>query len=128
MGWFLVFVFKLDRALVAQFRVSSLSIIEHFDVFKNRAHRLLARPILFSLNQLLFQGAEKAFGGRVVPAVSTATHTHNSISALENLLILATRILTALIAVMHPPCFRTTAFNGLFQSPHREVRFQRFAA
>ena len=123
-----VFVFKLGWALVVQFRVSSVAIIEHFDVFKNRAHRLLPRPIGVSLNQLLFQRAEKAFRWGVVPAVSSAAHAHDRVSALEHLLIGATRILHTLIAVVHPACCRTTAVNGLSQSPHRKAGFQRFAA
>ncbi len=52
----------------------SFAIIEDFNVLENRAHGLL--PVLehFSVNQLLFQGAEKTLGSGVVPAISFTAH------------------------------------------------------
>ena len=79
---FLLNFLELDGALIAQFRVPSFAIIEHFNVLENRADCLLSGLELFSVNQLLFQSAEETLGHRIVPTVSLATHAdHGSCPA-----------------------------------------------
>jgi hypothetical protein len=54
--------------------MSSLSIVEDFDVVKQAGFSLCVCPIVFAVHLLFFQRGKKAFNRRIVPAVSTAAH------------------------------------------------------
>lgn len=70
--------FVVGWGLVAQARVKSLTIVERFNVFNDRLHRLLSCFVLFVMDPFGFHGAEEAFDHRVVVADAATTPSRSS--------------------------------------------------
>ena len=62
--------FELGGRQVAERLMQPLSIVEHFDVFKDRGARLLSGVELQMMGELILQRADKALGAGVVEAVA----------------------------------------------------------
>ena len=88
-----------QRCLLVQMRVPSLTIIENLDIFKDAGSRCIPALVILMVHQLGFQGMEKAFGHRVIPAVSLATHGAPDVVRLEHGLIVSRSILAALVGM-----------------------------
>jgi len=72
--------FKLGGRQVAERPMQPLSIVEHFDVFKDRGARLLSGVELQMMGELICERADKALGAGVVEAVALARHAqHNTV-------------------------------------------------
>jgi hypothetical protein len=54
--------------------VSSFSIVEDFDIFKDRTKRILMNIIFFMINQLRFHHTEKRLRHSIIPTISLAGH------------------------------------------------------
>src|SRR3954470_12285300 len=71
---------ELDRATIAQRRMSPLTIVEDFDVLEDVAPGLVAGLVVAMMDQFGLQAVEEALHGRVVPAVTFAAHrTHHAV-------------------------------------------------
>ena len=95
--------FELDRADIAQCRMSSLTIIKHLDVFENILFRLFSCLIILAINPLGLQAPEKTFHHRIVPTIAFAAHNAHNSQIAQNLLISIRGILHAAITMMQNP-------------------------
>ena len=92
--------------------VSTLTIVEHFDVEVNAPLRLLSGAIGVTTYPFGLQLAEETFGRGVVPAVALAAH---ALCHLEEVKVIAEgvgRILTATIAVKEEIARRPAVRDG----------------
>jgi hypothetical protein len=61
-------------ALVAYRRVTSLAIVKHLDVFKDRSSSFFPAAVMLMINQLGLKGFEEALHHRIVITVSLSAH------------------------------------------------------
>jgi len=83
------------RGNVAQAGMSSLPVVEHFNVFADLGHCFLASAVFAVMNQFGLEGAEEAFHRGVVIAVPLATHGWHHTELFEQLLVALRAILAA---------------------------------
>ena len=79
--------------------MSSLSIVEDFDIAEQAGFGLLVCLIVFSMHLLLFEGGKEAFDNCIIPAVATATHAAHDTPFFQPLLIIIGRVLAAAVTV-----------------------------
>src|SRR5580698_3391133 len=90
----------LRRTLVAQRRVSTLSIVEHLDVLEQGPLSSLASRIILVVNQLRLERAEEAFHDGIVVTVALAAHAARQPMPFEQGLVIVAGVLNTPIAVM----------------------------
>src|SRR5450759_4697013 len=96
--------------------MATLSIVEHFNVLKNRELRLLTGLIGVPAGSLAFERTEERFHCRVVIAVTLAAHANLDTNLSQQRLISPTRILTAAIGMMQSPsCWKSSQQDHLCQ-------------
>ena len=66
--------FELSRGAIAKCRMTTGSIVEHFDPFKNILSGLFSSEVAPMIHELRFQRMKEAFDHGIVPAVPTPTH------------------------------------------------------
>jgi hypothetical protein len=66
---------EMSRDLIANFRMSPSTIVEHFDIFKHDLPSLFACCKTVVMQTLALQRAEEAFHRRIVPTASFSTVT-----------------------------------------------------
>src|SRR5579863_8820417 len=91
---------ELFGALVAYRRMTPPAIVPTLDVLKDRTPRLLLRGVITLINQLPFQGAEKALHGGVVITVACAAHADLNPAGLQQMPVLVAGILHPSIRVV----------------------------
>ena len=67
-------LFKLGVGQVAEGLIQPLSIVKHFDVFKDRGSGLFSGAKLQLVNELIPQRAAEALGAGVIKAIAFARH------------------------------------------------------
>ena len=77
--------------------MATLAIVEDFNELEQRLARLLVSFVFLVMHELTFQGAEKAFGDSVVPAIASAAHALLTTVRLQLFSERLTCILTASI-------------------------------
>src|SRR5215469_7718308 len=80
---------------VADRRVAPLPIVVPFDIGEQVAPRGITIGILALVHKLGFQSAEEALHWRIVPAISLAAHRLDGRSGLQDIAVVAGRILAA---------------------------------
>ncbi len=68
------FLFILERCQIAIARVLSLTVIKHFDIFKNCLVSLFPGLKILMMNEFCFQRVKEALGHCIIPAISFAAH------------------------------------------------------
>lgn len=79
--------FELGGGQVAERLMQPLSIVKHFDEFKDRGFGLLSGVKLQMMRQLIFKRAHKALGAGIVEAVALARHARIDAVRDEALLV-----------------------------------------
>ena len=67
--------------------MKSLSVVEDFDVLKNRPARFVSRGKAQAMAELLFEGREEAFCDGIVPAIPFSTHAAHEAAGLQRRLV-----------------------------------------
>ena len=79
---------------VTQTGMSSLPVVEHFDVFADLSNSLLPGTIFLMMDQFRLECAEEALHRSVVPTVPFATHRWQNLELLYQFPIAVRTILT----------------------------------
>lgn len=82
--------------------------VSAFDVLKDRCAGFVADWVT-SVNALGLESSKKALHHGIVVAVATAAHADLNAFARKQFLVVAARVLTALVGVVEQSCFRTAA-------------------
>jgi len=114
------FLFVLGRALIAQARVSSFSIVPHFDELEDLSAGVLSSTEAVAVNELLLQRREEAFHRGVVPAVALAAHADHAAGLGEHFLIVRTRVLAPPVAVVQQAPAGSTVRQSSLQSGYHQ--------
>ena len=96
--------FVLSRGVIAEGRVPTRPIVEHFDVFEDVLFSFSPCGIVPMVHELPLQCSEEALDTGVVPAIAGAAHARRDAVCGEQLLIRCCGILTPAIGVMQESC------------------------
>jgi hypothetical protein len=107
--------------------MSSLPIVEDFDIFKNGMQSILMAFISLMINQFGFHYGEKRFGHRIIPTISLARHALYNLMFSEFFSKATTCILDASIRMKNKPLARTTSSDRPFQGSYHHFMAQRAA-
>src|SRR5690606_15149581 len=94
---------------IAQFRVTTLPVVDDLDPFDHVSLGFIACSVAAMVNTLELQGAEEALRARVVPAVALAAHRADDPMLGQHALILSARVLHTSIGVMQQAFARISA-------------------
>src|SRR5438270_6043858 len=92
--------------------MSPLPVVEQLDVFEQLVACLSSGTPPARIDQFDFEGGEKAFRHRVVPAVAFTAHAAVDAVYRQQLLILVAGVLAAAIRVMQQTLRRLTVSQG----------------
>ena len=91
--------------------MSPLPVVEQFDVFEQLVAGLSSGTPPAGIDQFDFEGGEKAFRHRVVPAIAFTAHAALDAVYRQQLLILVAGVLAAAIRVMQQTLRRLTVLQ-----------------
>src|SRR5579872_4243842 len=94
---------KVSGAEIAESRVTTVGIIEHFEELEDRRARLSLGAPLAGCDELTFEGGEEAFGQSVVVAVTRRAHRRNDARLMAALAEGEAGVLRSAIGVVHHP-------------------------
>ncbi len=77
------------------------AIVEHFDVLKDGTLGLISRCEVLVMDQLVLEGAEKAFSDRVVVTVCLSAHAGNQAVSMQCLAIATIVVLHSLVRMVN---------------------------
>src|SRR5512136_783831 len=89
-------------AEIGECRMTTTSVVEHFNVGEHTRPRFVAGAIGTQVNQLTFQCSEEAFHRSVVVPSAHAIHADLKAAVLEQGLIDVIGVLTALVGMVQP--------------------------
>src|SRR6266404_5618480 len=110
----------LIRRMVPERGVQSGPVIEALDVVEDGKPRLRARPEAVVIEPFGLEGVEEALDDGVVEAIAGAAHAANHAVAIEHVLVVGARVLSAAVGVMQKTGARTPAADRLLQRLDRE--------
>src|SRR5277367_6437377 len=118
---------ELTRAQVAEGGMPTLTVVEQFNVFEQRAAGVGACGPASLVYQFKLEGGEEALRHRVVPTVSDPAHAAEDSVCREQLLIFLAGVLAAAVRVMQHCARRLSALKRHPQCVQCEPSFQPFA-
>src|SRR5712692_480252 len=92
--------FELGWGVIAEGRVTTHPIVEHFDVLEDFLPRFFTREVTPMMDQFLLECAEEALHAGVVPTVALATHRTFDAVLPQDLLVARSGVLAAPVRVM----------------------------
>ena len=95
-----VSIFKVNGTDVAQSGVTSVSVVEDFNVLKDAQARLLFGLIFVFFDQFGFQAGEELFDTGIVPAIPLATHRDLNLMGRQIVLVSRAGVKTIAIGMM----------------------------
>src|SRR5712692_1037790 len=95
--------FELGWGVIAEGRVTTHPIVEHFDVLEDFLPRFFTREVTPMMDQFLLECAEEALHASVVPTIALATHRTFDAMVTHDLLVARGGVLDATIRVMQKP-------------------------
>ena len=111
--------FEGGRTDLAERRMATLLVIEHFDVVEQRPlRRAVAVEVLA---ELALHGREKALHHGIIPAVATPAHAARDAVGLEYVLIIVAGVRASLVRMMEQPDRRTSPLQRHLERLDREV-------
>ena len=100
--------------------MSSLSVVEHFDVFEDRSACFILRlKGVAAQVQFVLKRSEEAFNRGVVVAAPPKTHRDRKSLSSKQTLVLVTRVLTPLVAVVQQAGSGPTFVYGILEGIDR---------
>ena len=107
--------------------MSPLPVVEQLDVFEQLVAGLSSGTPPAGIDQFDFEGGEKAFRHRVVPAIAFTAHAALDAVYRQQLLILVAGVLAAAIRVMQQTLRRLTVLQCHLKGGQRDPAFEPFA-
>lgn len=101
--------------------MAALSIIKHFEIFKDLLLGLFSCVVLTMMNEFPFQGAKEALDAGIVPTVSSPRHAPPYARGPQALLIGVCRVLTAPIGMVEQAWFRLTPMQRHLKGMLRQL-------
>ena len=80
--------------------MTSKSIVEHLNIFKDILSGLSLGGVLPMKDQLGFEGAKETFNGRIVVTITFAAHAIHHLSLCQQKLVIITGVLAAPVRVV----------------------------
>src|SRR6266478_7653432 len=110
----------LVRRMVPERGVQAGPVIEALDVVEDGEPRLRASPEAVVIQPFGFEGVEEALDDGVVEAIAGSAHAANHPVAIEHVLVVGARVLSAAVGVMQETGGRTPAVDRLLQRLDRQ--------
>jgi hypothetical protein len=92
--------FEFNAGAIAQCRMTTGSIVEHFDPFKNILPGLFPSEVAPMIHELRFQRMNEALDHGIVPAVPTPTHARRQAVPGQQLTVPGGGVLGASVRMM----------------------------
>ena len=92
--------FELSGGTIAKCRMTTGSIVEHFDPFKNILPGLFSSTVASMIHELGFQRMKEAFDHGIVPAVPAATHARRQAVTGQQLAVQGRGVLGPAVRMM----------------------------
>jgi hypothetical protein len=104
--------FELSGGAIAKYRMTTGSIVEHFDPFKNILPCLFSSEIASMIHELGFQRMKEAFDHGIVPAVPTPTRARRQAVTGQQLAVQSGGVLGPAVRMMQHAARRSSVFHG----------------
>src|SRR2546430_16011756 len=106
--------------------MSPLPVVEQLDVFEQLVAGLSSATPLALIDQFDFEGGEKAFRHRFVPAIAFTAHAALDAVYRQQLLILVAGVLTAAIRVMQQTLRRLPVLQCHLEGVQHDAPFESY--